>query len=345
MVRRGYEEVLDVVALFEVHPHDPDASPVLRAIGRDRQAFHVARVGDGDDHLLHRDHVFDVDLVFRRKDLRATVVTVHLLDLEQFLLDHLVDAGFARQYVLQVRDALQQVAVLFLDLVALECGEVAQPQIDDSLSLLVGEPEACGEAHFGGVCVLAGADDADDLVEVADGDQQTFQDVGPLLGFVKLEARPADDDFLLVRDVVTQHVAQAEGLGHPVREGQHVDPERGLHGRVLEQLVEHYLGDRFALQLDDHPHARTIGFVAQVGDLRDLLLPHQFGDLLDELGLVHLVGELGDDDGGLALLDGLGMRPGPHHDPAAARLVGLPDASMPHDQATGGESRGLSCSA
>ena len=90
-MRGGDEEVLDVVALFEVHPHDPDAAPVLGAIGRDRQALDVAGGSDGDDHLLDGDHVLDVDLVLGGEDLGAAVVAVHLLDLEQFLLDDLVD--------------------------------------------------------------------------------------------------------------------------------------------------------------------------------------------------------------------------------------------------------------
>ena len=134
--------------------------------------------------------------------------------------------------------------MLFLDLVALEGGEVAQAQVDDGLGLLVAEAEARHEAHLGRLGVLARADDADDLVEVGDGDQQAFQDVGPLLGLVQLELGPPDDDFLLVRDVVAQHLAEREGPRHPVGQGQHVDAEGGLHGRVLEELVEHHLGDR-----------------------------------------------------------------------------------------------------
>ena len=241
------------------------------------------------------------------------------LDLEQLLFDHLVDQGLVGQQALQIGDALQQVAVLLLDLVALERGEVAQAQVDDGLGLLVAEAEALHEAHLGRFGVLARPDDADDLVQVGDGDQQAFQDVGPLLGLVELEPGAADDDVLLVGDVVAQHVAQREGLRHPVGQGQHVDPEGGLHGAVLEELVEHHLGDGLALELDDDAHARAVGLVAQVGDLGDLLLPHQLGDLLDELGLVHLVGELGDDDGRLALLDRLGVRLAPAPPPGRGR--------------------------
>ena len=166
----------------------PMPAAVLRAVGGDRQALDVAGGGDGDDHLLHGDHVLDVDLVLGGQDLGAAVVAVHLLDLEELLLDDVVDEAFVGQQALQVGDALEEVAVLFLDLVALEGGEVAQTQVDDGLGLLLAEAEAAHEAHLGGLGVLARADDADDLVEVGDGDQQAFQDVGPLLGLVELEA-------------------------------------------------------------------------------------------------------------------------------------------------------------
>ena len=237
----------------------------------------------------------------------------------------------------QVGDALHEIAVLFLDLVPLESCEVAEPQVDDGLGLLLAQAEAIYEAHLGGLGVLAGADDADDLVQIGDGDQQAFQDVGPLLGLVELEARPPDDDFLLVRDVVAQDVAKRQRLGDTVGQGEHVHAEGGLHGRVLVELVEHHLGHGLALQLDDYAHARTVGLVAQVGDLGDGLVAHQLGHLLDQLGLVHLIGDLGDYDGRLALLDRLGVGLCPHDHAPAAGLVALADAGAAQDEAAGGE--------
>ena len=40
----------------------------------------------------------------------------------------------------------------------------------------------------------------------------------------------------------------------------------------------------------------AVGLVADVADALQLLLAHQLGDALDEPRLVHLVGDLGDDD-------------------------------------------------
>ena len=57
----------------------------------------------------------------------------------------------------------------------------------------------------------------------------------------------------------------------------------------------------------------------------DDLVVHQLGDALDQARLVHLVGNLGDDDGLAVFVEGLNGRLGAHHEAAAAVLVGVDD--------------------
>ena len=104
------------------------------------------------------------------------------------------------------------------------------------------------------------------------------------------------------------------------------------------EVVQHHLGHRVALELDDDAHPLARGLVAQVADALDPLVPDQLGDVLDQLGLVHLVGDLGDDDG-LALGPGVDLDAGPgaHLDGPAAGLVGRLDPVAPLDDAGGGE--------
>ena len=97
------------------------------------------------------------------------------------------------------------------------------------------------------------------------------------------------------------------------------------------------MGDGVALELDDQAHAGAVGFVAQVGDLGDLLGLHQLDDVLDEGGAVDLVGQLGDHDGGAVALDLLGVGLGAHADAAAPGAVGLFDAGRAEDDAAGGK--------
>ena len=89
----------------------------------------------------------------------------------------------------------------------------------------------------------------------------------------------------------------AEQLRLAVDERDHVDAEHGLERRLRVQVVQHHFGDFAALELDDDAHAVLVGLVAQVGDAVDLLVARQLGDALEQARLVHLVRQLGDDDG------------------------------------------------
>jgi hypothetical protein len=88
---RADVEVLDVVALLEVHAHDAHPAAPLLAIGRQRQPLHVAGVRDRDDHLLVGDHVLDVDVALGEGDLAAALVAVASRDLAEFVLDEAID--------------------------------------------------------------------------------------------------------------------------------------------------------------------------------------------------------------------------------------------------------------
>ena len=195
-----------------------------------------------------------------------------------------------------------------------------------------------------GLGVARAADQRDHLVEVVERDEVALEDVGALLGLAQLVLRPPHDDVALVIDVVADHLAQRERARHVVDERDHVHAERRLHRRVLVELVQHHLRDRVALELDHDPHPVAVGLVAQVGDLRDLLLDDEVPDLQDQAAvaaLAHLVGQLGDDDRLLALADRLDVRLGLHADAAAAGGVRVADPVAPEDRAGGREVRAL----
>ena len=96
---------------------------------------------------------------------------------------------------------------------------------------------------------------------------------------------------------------------------------------------------RVAPQVDHHADALAVGLVAHVGDAVDLLVARQLGDLLDQIGLVDLVGQLGDDDADLAALGLFGVGLGADDDAPASRAIGVADALAALDDAAGGEVR------
>ena len=94
---------------------------------------------------------------------------------------------------------------------------------------------------------------------------------------------------------------------------------------VLVELVDDDLRDLAPPQLEHDADALAARLVAALRDALDLLVADQLADLLDERGLVHLVRQLGDDDGLAAAAHLLHVRLGAQRDDAAPGGVGLAD--------------------
>ena len=101
--------------------------------------------------------------------------------------------------------------------------------------------------------VLLRADQLDDFVDVADREDQPFEDVPALLGLLEQEPRPAGDDFLAVLDEVLDQLLQPHRprLAVHQRDVDHAD--RDLARRVLVELVDDHVRIGVALQIDDDP--------------------------------------------------------------------------------------------
>ena len=144
-------------------------------------------------------------------------------------------------------------------------------------------------------------DQRDDLVERVERLDQTAQDVGPFVGLAQPVGGPADDDVQLVDDVQPDQLVDAQRAGHAVDDRQHVGAEAGLQLGVLVEVVQHHLRHGVALDLDDDPQADAVAaLVLDVGDARELAVAHLVGDRGDEVVVVDLVGQLGDDQQGAA---------------------------------------------
>ena len=119
-------------------------------------------------------------------------------------------------------------------------------------------------------------------------------------------------------DVHLQQLAEAERLRPAVDERDVVDVEGVLERRQPVELLEHRVGAEAGLDADDEAQAvGAIGEVGDVGDAADLLGVDAVLDLLDDLLGADEVGQLGDDEAGLARGDVLDASP-------CARVLKLP---------------------
>ncbi len=251
-------------------------------------------------------------------------------DFVELLADDGPAPGRIGQDRLQLGDQGLQFGVLVPQLGGLERGEPAQRHVEDGLRLHLGELEALHQRRAGGVGVLGGADDLDHLVDVVDGDEEAFEDVGPRLGLLEPELGAPLDDLHLMVEVVLDHLGDVERARHAVHQRHVVHAERVLQLGELVELIEDHLGHGIPLQLDDEAGAHLRGgLVAQVGDPGQLLVVDQLGDLLQHPILADLIGQLGDHDGSAALADLLHVGDGSHLDRAAAgeeRVLDAPGA-------------------
>src|SRR5262245_11002783 len=346
VVRRGDEQVLDVVVLLQVHAHHALATAALLAVRGHREPLDVVRARDRDHHVFFRDQVLELELALGGDDLRAPVIVlaVDLLDLEQLLPDEAIDPRLVAEDRAQLADPLDEVLVLVLDPLALERGQRAEPEVEDRLRLDLGQLELFHQARARGVRVGCFPDERDHRVEVVERDQVALEDVRARLGLAQLVLRPAGDDFALEVEVMAEQVAEGERARNAVDERHRVVAERRLQRRVLVELVQDDLGNRLALELDLDPHPGLVGQVLDVRDLGDDLVVDEVGDLLDHAGvaaLLHGEWQLVDDDRRLAAAQLLDVRAGAHDDSPATRAVRLADPFAAEDDAAGREVRTL----
>ena len=192
----------------------------------------------------------------------------------------------------------------------------------------------CGSRGRG---IRGGADEADDLVDVGDRDCEADLDMRVVARLGEQIFGPPSNDFLAEVDERAQHVGQRQHLRPAAVQRDHVGAETRLQGGEAPELVEHHVGDRVALDLDDDAHAVAVGFVAQIRDALDALLANELCYALDQRRLVDLVGDLADDQR-LAVLAQLFDRDlGAHDDRAAAGRISGADAGAPEDRSPGRE--------
>ena len=158
-----------------------------------------------------------------------------------------------------------------------------------------------------------------------------------LASLAQQEGGAALDDVDAVVDEGADGLVESHDDGLAVEHGQEDHGEALLHRCVLVELVQDDFRLRAALELDDDAHAIAIALVAHVADVVDDLLVHQFGNALNESGLVDLVGDFGDDQRQLVLGDVFGGHLGAHHKASAAGVVGLRDAGAAIEETAGGE--------
>ena len=257
--------------------------------------------------------------------VRTAGDVVFLFDLEELALDDVELQFVASDDGGELLDELLELLEFLFEFEDFELSEAGEAEIEDGLCLTFGELEALPEFIAGIRRRFGGLDDLDDLVDVADGDDEPFQNMAALLCLCEIEFGTAEDHLALVVGVIRDDIEQPHELGLAARDRDHIHAERDLQIGIFEQRLVDLFDVGVALDLNDGAHARAVALVAHARDTRELflLLLAKFRDLAKKRGLVDLIGKLVDNDELLIALALFDAHPRPQRDPALARSVGL----------------------
>ena len=184
------------------------------------------------------------------------------------------------------------------------------------------------------------ADDADELVDIGQRHGQAFQHVAALARLAQVEHGAACHDLAPVLQKNLDEILQVAQAGLAVHQGHHIDAEGVLQLCLLVQVVEHDLWHFATLEFDHQAHARLVRLVLNVADALDLLLVNELGDAFLQGLLVHLVGQLVDDDGlALAAINVFEVAFGAHHHAPTPGAIAILHAIDAIDDAGCGEIR------
>ena len=223
-----------------------------------------------------------------------------------------------------------------------QAGQPLQPHIEDGLGLDGRELIFFHELLFGFCGVPGSLNQFYDLIEVVDGDGQSLENMGPLLGFSELMCRTPIDHHFAMLDKVLENLFEVEDLRLVVDDGQKNNPKRFLHRGHFIELIDHHFGNLVFFQLHHNPQSLAVGLIANFRNRGDLLVFYQLSDAFNQHRLILLIGNLLNDDGFSSAIPGLlDVCFGPHQHHPAARFVGLSDACSATDQTAGGKIRTL----
>ena len=351
-MRVGDEQPRQEIRVLGGHARAALAAAILRPVKRQRHALDIALMGDGDDHVLALDEVLVLHVGAGVRNLGATRRAELVAHGSQFVLDDLLDARAGRKNIKEIGYFRADLVQFVGDLVTPQRGQALQAQVEDGARLFLGKivgavlvdavarivdqpdqrldvgrrPAPRHQLVARRLRVRRAADQLDHLVDVGDGDGKADQHMSAVARLAQQELGPAAHHLLAEGDEGLQHVDECHHFRLAAVQRHDVGAEGGLQRREAVELVEDDLGVGVALQLDHDAVALPVALVADVGDALDALVAHQFGHLLDHRRLVHLIGNLGDDDGLAVAAALLHMHLAAHDDGAAAGRIGGIDA-------------------
>ena len=243
---------------------------------------------------------------------------------------------FVAEDLPQVFDRGLQFVALSFELNAGELRQAAQLQVEDVGRLDFGEVEDVHQPGASLCCIVRGADQLHNFVNVEDRNEQTLHQVQTVECFLQAEFAAAADDVDPVGNEHLEQGLQPQGAGTAVHQADVVDAEGVFHRGQAVQLFENSFRIETGLDADDQAQAvLAVRVVINRADALQLFGLDVVFDLLDDLFGADEVGKFGYGDAAAARRDVLKLHGCAGAEGAAAGFVGIPHAGQADDSTAG----------
>ena len=162
------------------------------------------------------------------------------------------------------------------------------------------------------------------LVNVVDGNNQAFKDMGTLTSLAQIILGATDSDIVTMLDKILHALFQSEQTRTAFDQSNIVDRERALKGCHLEQLVEQDIGIGVTLAVDNDAHTLTARLVVHISHTLYFMFVCQIGNIFHKVSLVDAIRNLSNDNL-VMCLSTLDFGLGTHDDASATSLVCVTD--------------------
>ena len=174
--------------------------------------LNVTQVRNGNNHIVIGIHILRIELSSHLNDTGATLVSILLFNLHEFVLDHLIAHGLAGEKSVEVLDKFLQLSILLFEFVDTQTCQLRETHIHNRFRLQVIEVEACLQVGLRIRRSAACADNLHYLVNIIYGNNQALQNVCTLFGFLQLIFRTANYYLHTVLNEVGHHIVQVQQL-------------------------------------------------------------------------------------------------------------------------------------
>ena len=109
------------------------------------------------------------------------------------------------------------------DFVTLHAGQALEAQFQNGFGLDLAEAELAHQAYFGDIRGCRSPNQRNDFVQMVQGNQITFQDMGLALGFGQVVTGPSKNDFVTVIHKMPNQIQEIQRLRTSVDQCDVVD--------------------------------------------------------------------------------------------------------------------------